>query len=66
MTAELLGGKAIDLMMLFAAVNSQRRILTTLGLERRSRDVTPPTLEDIRREIDAEKAAAIEAEKDDA
>jgi hypothetical protein len=53
--SQWLGGKSVDLMMLFAAINSQRRILVTLGLERRSRDVTPD-LQDYLRE--REEAAA--------
>jgi hypothetical protein len=36
-----LGGKAVDLADYLAAINSQRRVLATVGLERRSRDVTP-------------------------
>jgi hypothetical protein len=65
--AQWLQGKPVDLTMWFAAVNSQRRILTTLGLDHRvARDITPPTFEDIRAEIDAEKAAAIEANSGDA
>jgi hypothetical protein len=39
--AAWLSGNAVDLATYFTAVNSQRRILVTLGLERRSRDVTP-------------------------
>jgi hypothetical protein len=37
--------------------NSLRRYLESIGLKRVARDVTPPTFEDIRRELDAEKAA---------
>jgi hypothetical protein len=45
--------------------NSMRRLFESVGLKRVARDVTPPTFEDIRAEIDAEKAAAIEANGDD-
>jgi hypothetical protein len=37
-----LGGEAVDLADYLAAINAQRRVLATIGLERRSRDVTPP------------------------
>jgi hypothetical protein len=43
---EWLSGKRIDLPDLFAAINSQRRVLMSLGLARRPRDVTP-TLQEI-------------------
>jgi hypothetical protein len=56
-----LAGKAVDLTMLFAAINSQRRILVTLGLERRSRDVTPPSLSDIAEELEREREVEREA-----
>jgi hypothetical protein len=36
-----LGGEAVDLADYLAAINSQRRVLATIGLERRARDVTP-------------------------
>jgi hypothetical protein len=39
--AQWLSGQAIDLNILLAAIGVQRRVLVTLGLERRSRDVTP-------------------------
>ena len=39
-----------------AAINSQRRVLATIGLERRKRDVTP-SLADIAAEIEAEREA---------
>ena len=41
-----MAGKAVDLSDYLAAINAQRRVLATLGLERRSRDVTP-TLDQI-------------------
>src|SRR3974390_3544297 len=37
--------------------NTQRRLSESLGWERTSRDVTPPTLDDIAREINAAKEA---------
>ena len=36
-----LGGEAVPLADYLAAINSQRRVLATIGLERRARDVTP-------------------------
>jgi hypothetical protein len=39
--AEWLGGQKVDLPTYMSAVNVQRRVLATIGLERRSRDVTP-------------------------
>ena len=39
-----LAGDTVDLNTYFMAVNSQRRILTTLGLDRRAKDVTPDPL----------------------
>jgi hypothetical protein len=39
--AAWLGGDAVDLSNYFVALNTQRRILVTLGLERRCRDVSP-------------------------
>jgi hypothetical protein len=38
--------------------NSLRRLLESVGLERRQIDVTPPTLEDIARQIEADKQDA--------
>src|SRR5271154_1205572 len=37
-----LGGEAVDLADYLAAINAQRRVLATIGLARRSKDVTPP------------------------
>lgn len=51
-----LAGDAVDLQTYFAAINSQRRILETLGLDRRPRNVTP--LDDILARMDREEAAA--------
>lgn len=39
--AQWLGGSAVDLADYLAAINSQRRVLATIGLERRARNVTP-------------------------
>jgi hypothetical protein len=39
--ARWLGGEAVDLGDYLAAINSQRRVLATIGLERRAREVTP-------------------------
>lgn len=39
--AKWLGGTAVDLADYLAAINSQRRVLATIGLERRAREVTP-------------------------
>jgi hypothetical protein len=40
--------------------NSLRRLLEAVGLQRRARDVTPPTLDEIAAEIEAEKHSADE------
>jgi hypothetical protein len=53
-----LSGQTVDINLFLAAINAQRRVLTTLGLDRRSRDVTPPGSG-----LDLD---AIEAEVDDA
>ena len=39
--AKLLNGEEIDIAELVSVGNAQRRILTTLGIERRTRDITP-------------------------
>jgi hypothetical protein len=52
--AQWLAGDAVDLNAYFMAVNSQRRILITLGLDRRTRDVTPPLAQYL-----AERSAAV-------
>jgi hypothetical protein len=44
--AQWLGGNAVELSDYLAAINVQRRVLATIGLERRARDVTVPTVED--------------------
>ena len=53
--ADWLSGNPIDVMVYLARVNSQRRLIMNLGLKRVARDITPPTLDDIRAELDAEK-----------
>jgi hypothetical protein len=39
--ARWLGGGSVDMADYLAAIGGQRRLLTTLGLQRRARDVTP-------------------------
>jgi hypothetical protein len=60
--ASWLSGDAVDLSNYFIALNVQRRILVTLGLERRAKNVTPPTLDEIAQEIDAAAAEHESAE----
>jgi hypothetical protein len=55
--AQWLAGQEVVLGDYLAAINSQRRVLATIGLERRARDVSTPTLEEIAAEIEAEEAA---------
>jgi hypothetical protein len=43
--AQWLGGAAVDLADYLAAINSQRRVLATIGLQRRARNVTPSVAE---------------------
>lgn len=43
--AKWLLGEAIDLGSYLASVNAYRRVLATLGLERRARNITPSPLE---------------------
>jgi hypothetical protein len=52
-----LHGHEIDMPSYMGTGNAMRRVLETLGLQRRSRDVTP-TLEEIVARHDAAKAAA--------
>lgn len=40
-SASYLGGRPVDLTELMALMNVQRRLLTTLGLERQARNITP-------------------------
>jgi hypothetical protein len=51
-----LAGDTIEFNTYFQAINSRRRILTTLGLHRSLRDVTP--IDDLVAAIDRDKAAA--------
>ena len=39
--ARWLGGQVVDLSDYLAAINAQRRVLATIGLDRRARNVTP-------------------------
>ncbi len=39
--ARYVAGKKIEFNMLFAAMNTQRRLLLSIGLERRAHDITP-------------------------
>jgi hypothetical protein len=58
--AEWLSGGALAESVYFAAVNSLRRILATIGVDRRGlKDITPPTLADIAAEIAAEKETEV-------
>ncbi len=45
MEADIVGGENVDVERYTATINAQRRVLTTLGLKRRARDVTPDPLE---------------------
>jgi hypothetical protein len=60
--ARWVAGEPIPLNEYLAAVNVQRRVLATLGLERRSRDVTP-SLDDIKREYALKNAAAAQCRR---
>jgi hypothetical protein len=53
-----LGGEAVDLADYLAAINSQRRVLATIGLERRARNVTPSVAEYVATAADEEASAA--------
>lgn len=57
--ARWLGGEPVDLGEYLAAINSQRRVLATIGLERRARNVTPSVAEYIA-SIAAEEEAGTE------
>ncbi len=62
-----LGGEAVDLTSYFTALNNQRRILVTLGLDRRAKDVTPPSVENYLDHIAKQKAERnVEQRIDDA
>lgn len=56
--ARWLGGTAVDLADYLAAINSQRRVLATLGLERRAREVAPSVSEYIASTATDEEASA--------
>jgi hypothetical protein len=58
--AAWLAGQEVALGDYLSAVNSQRRVLTTIGLERRPRDVPHQSLEEIAAELEAERNAEIE------
>jgi hypothetical protein len=53
--AQWLAGEAVELADYLAAINSQRRVLATLGLQRVARDVTP----DLRTYIASKQAEAL-------
>jgi len=55
--AQWLAGQEVALGDYLAAINAQRRVLSTVGLERRQRDVTP-SLADIAEEIEREREEA--------
>jgi hypothetical protein len=61
MEGRLSMGEEVDLDVFTRSASHLRRILETLGLERRSRNVTPPTLAEYLR---ATHAAAVDAEQD--
>jgi hypothetical protein len=52
--AQWLAGAAVDLADYLAAINAQRRVLATIGLERVAREL-PQSLADIAAEIEASK-----------
>jgi glutathione S-transferase len=56
--AHWLGGAAVDLADYLAAINSQRRVLATIGLERRARNVTPSVAEYVAHLAEEEAGAA--------
>jgi hypothetical protein len=60
--AEWLTGGMLAEATYFAAINSQRRILLSIGLDRRSCDITPPTIDEIAADIASKKLAEEEAE----
>ena len=57
-----------DLDLYTRTTNTLRRVLESIGLERRSKDITPPTLDEIAERIDAaheaERVAAEAAERE--
>jgi hypothetical protein len=55
-------GEVIDTDLYGRIAGHYRRVVETLGIERRARDVTTPTLEEIADEIAAEEEAAAQRE----
>ncbi len=55
--ARWLAGQHVEVADYLSAINAQRRVLATIGLQRCSRDVTP-TLDEIAAEIEAERERA--------
>jgi hypothetical protein len=66
--ARWVAGENVPLSDYLAAVNVQRRVLATLGLQRRSRDVTLPSFADVAASAQAEgtqrRALELAADKD--
>lgn len=56
--ARWLMGEPVDATVLCTLANAQRRLFESVGLQRRPRDVSVPTLADIAEEIEREEAAA--------
>jgi hypothetical protein len=56
--AAWLAGQEVALGDYLSAVNSQRRVLTTIGLERRAREVTPSVAEYVANTAADEEASA--------
>lgn len=54
------GASADDLDLYSRVSNTMRRHYEAVGLRRRTKDITPPTLDDIRAEIDAERVEDVE------
>ena len=63
--AQWLGGDAVDLSNYFAAINTQRRILCTLGLDRKAHDITPPSVEAYLQHLKNQKAEQREADAEE-
>jgi len=57
MEARLANGETINITEHSQLSSTLTRLATRIGLERRGRDVTPPTLDQIAQEIDDERAA---------
>src|SRR5665213_3619823 len=58
--AAWLAGQEAALGDYLSAIDSQRRVLSTIGLERRARDVTHQSLEEITDELEAERKVVAE------